>query len=180
MASLFDVSLDHGASAPARPITAPIMTPFFNLPIAPSGHSVRHGKTRSPKTDLTTLLKMRRATQVHHEHARPSDRANVSHVRLPVRQQNLDFREGVRPPQRGPLSALAIAIEQSQESVVRVKSTFRPELHEPLITSNPRQAYWVRKWPVATYCAAGELSRQRGKADMAFVASRHQVYGYTA
>ena len=86
------------------------MTPFFNLPRGPSGHSVRHGKTRSPKADLTTLLKMRRATQVHHEHARLSDRANVSHVRLPVRQQNLDFREGVRPPQRDPLlSALRSA-----------------------------------------------------------------------
>jgi hypothetical protein len=109
LASLFDVSLDHGASAPARPITAPIMTPFFNLPIRPPGHSVRHGKTRSPKADLTTLLKMRRATPVHHEHAGPSDRANVSHVRLPVRQQKLDFREGVRPPQRGPLRALRIA-----------------------------------------------------------------------
>ncbi len=70
------------------------MTPFFNLPMGPSGHSVRHGKTRSPKADLTTLLKMRRATQVHHEHARLSDRANVSHVRLSVRQQNFDFREG--------------------------------------------------------------------------------------
>src|ERR1700737_4607456 len=91
---------------PTRPITAPIMTPFFNLPIGPSGHSVRHGKTRSPKADLTTLLKMRRASHVHHEHARLSDRANVSHVRLPVRQQNLDFTEGVRPPQRGPLRAL--------------------------------------------------------------------------
>jgi hypothetical protein len=55
---------------------------------------VRHGKTRSPKADFTALLKMRGATQVHHEHARPSDRANVSNVRLPVRQQNLDFREG--------------------------------------------------------------------------------------
>jgi hypothetical protein len=85
---------------PTRPITAPIMTPFFNLPIGPSGHSVRHGKTRSPKADLTTLLKMRRATQVHHEHARLSDRANVSHVRLPVRQQNFDFREGVGRPAR--------------------------------------------------------------------------------
>src|SRR5258708_35909864 len=79
---------------PTRPMTAPIMTPFFNLPIGPSGHSVRHGKTRSPKADVTTRLKMRRATQVHHEHARLSDRANVSHVRLPVRQQNLDFGEG--------------------------------------------------------------------------------------
>src|SRR5258708_38599218 len=80
---------------PTRPITAPIMTPFFNLPIEPSGHPVRHGKTRSPKADLTTLLKMRRATQVHHEHARLSDRANVSRVRLSVWQQNFDFREGV-------------------------------------------------------------------------------------
>jgi hypothetical protein len=56
---------------------------------------VRQKKTRSPKADLTKLLKMRRATQVHHEYARPSKRANVSHVRLSVRQQNLDFREGV-------------------------------------------------------------------------------------
>src|SRR5258705_2214533 len=71
------------------------MPPFFNLPIGPSGHSVRHGKTRSPKADLTTLLKMRRATQVHHEHARLSDRANVSHVRLSVWKQILDYREGV-------------------------------------------------------------------------------------
>src|SRR5260370_42150971 len=70
------------------------MPPFFNLPMGPSGHSVRHGKTRSPKADLTTLLKMRRATQVHHEYAGLADRANVSHVRLSVRQQNLDFREG--------------------------------------------------------------------------------------
>jgi hypothetical protein len=85
---------------PTRPITAPIMTPFFNLPIGPSGHSVRHGKTRSPKADLTTLLKMRRATQVHHEYARLSDRANVSHVRLPMRHQNFDFREGVGRPAR--------------------------------------------------------------------------------
>jgi hypothetical protein len=76
------------------------MPPFFNLPIGPSGHSVRHGKTRSPKADLTTLLKMRRATQVHHEHARLSDRANVSHVRLPMRHQNFDFREGVGRPAR--------------------------------------------------------------------------------
>jgi hypothetical protein len=80
------------------------MTPFFNLPRGPRGHSVRHGKTRSPKADLTTLLEMRRETQVHHEHARLSDRANVSHVRLPVRQQNFDFREGVgRLSARGPL-----------------------------------------------------------------------------
>src|ERR1700682_1430043 len=46
---------------------------------------------------------MRGATQVHNEYARPSDGANVSHVRLPVRQQNLDFREGCgvgRPPIR--------------------------------------------------------------------------------
>ncbi len=76
------------------------MPPFFNLPMGPSGHSVRHGKTRSPKADLTTLLKMRRATQVHHEHARLSDRANVSHVRLPMRHQNFDFREGVGRPAR--------------------------------------------------------------------------------
>ena len=52
------------------------------------------------KADLTTLLKMRRATQVHHEHARLSDRANVSHVRLPMRHQNFDFREGVGRPAR--------------------------------------------------------------------------------
>jgi hypothetical protein len=84
--------------------TAPIMTPSFNLRIGPSGHSVRHGKTRSPKADLTTLLKMRRATQVHHEYARPSDRANSSLVRLSVRQQNLDFREGIGRLSWWPLS----------------------------------------------------------------------------
>jgi hypothetical protein len=49
--------------------------------------------SRSPQTDLSPLLKMRRATQTCHEHAGLSDRANVSHVRMPVRQQNLDFRE---------------------------------------------------------------------------------------
>jgi hypothetical protein len=103
---------------PARPITAPIMTPFFNLLIGPSGHSVRHGKTRSPKADLTTLLKMRRATQVHHEHARLSDRANVSHVRLPVRQQNLDFR-GSRPSQRCPLRATRATMNRSMGDAFR-------------------------------------------------------------
>ena len=51
-------------------------------------------KTYNPETDFTALLNMWGATQVHNEHARPADRANVSHVRLPVRQQNLAFREG--------------------------------------------------------------------------------------
>ena len=69
------------------------MPPIFNLQMGSSGHSVRHGKTRSPQADFTTLLEMRGATEVHHEYARPSDRANVSHVRLSVWQQNLDFRE---------------------------------------------------------------------------------------
>jgi hypothetical protein len=75
----------------------------FNLPAVSSRHSVPHGKTRRAEIDLAALLKMRGATQVHNEYARPSDRANVSHVRLPVRQQNLDFREGCgvgRPPIR--------------------------------------------------------------------------------
>src|ERR1700730_10206638 len=67
---------------------------LFNLPTGSSRHSVPHGKTRPAETDFTALLNMRRATQVHNEHARPADRANVSHVRLPVRQQNLAFREG--------------------------------------------------------------------------------------
>jgi hypothetical protein len=75
----------------------------FNLPAGFSRHSVRHGKTRPAEAEFTVLLKMRGATQVHNEYARPSDGANVSHVRLPVRQQNLDFREGCgvgRPPIR--------------------------------------------------------------------------------
>jgi hypothetical protein len=67
---------------------------LFNLPEGFSRHSVPHGKTRPAETDFTALLEMRRATEVHNEHARPSDRANVSDVRLPVRQQNLDFRDG--------------------------------------------------------------------------------------
>jgi hypothetical protein len=66
----------------------------FNLPTGSSRHSVPHGKTRPAETDFTALLDMRGAAQIHNEHARPADRANVSHVRLPVRQQNLDFREG--------------------------------------------------------------------------------------
>jgi hypothetical protein len=73
------------------------------LPAGFSRHSVRHGKTRPAEAEFTVLLKMRGATQVHNEYARPSDGANVSHVRLPVRQQNLDFREGCgvgRPPIR--------------------------------------------------------------------------------
>jgi hypothetical protein len=75
----------------------------FNLPAGFSRHSFRHGKTRPAEAEFTVLLKMRGATQVHNEYARPSDGANVSHVRLPVRQQNLDFREGCgvgRPPIR--------------------------------------------------------------------------------
>ena len=48
------------------------------------------------KTDLPTLLKMRRATKSYHEYARPSDRADISQVRMPVRQLDLDFREGFR------------------------------------------------------------------------------------
>jgi hypothetical protein len=67
---------------------------LFNLPTGFSRHSVPHEKTRPAETDFTALPEMRRAAEVHNEHARPSDRANVSHVRLPVRQQNLDFREG--------------------------------------------------------------------------------------
>src|SRR5450755_4272643 len=75
----------------------------FNLPAGFSRHSFRHGKTRPAEAEFTVLLKMRGATQVHNEYARPSNGANVSHVRLPVRQQNLDFREGCgvgRPPIR--------------------------------------------------------------------------------
>jgi hypothetical protein len=55
------------------------------------GWGVIDGKTSSAETDFTTLLKMRRATQVHHEHAGPADRAHIPHVRMPVRQQNLGF-----------------------------------------------------------------------------------------
>src|ERR1700730_2634793 len=67
---------------------------LFSLPIGTSRHSVPHGKTRPAETDFPALLNMRGASEVHNEHARPADRANVSHVRLPVRQQNVDFREG--------------------------------------------------------------------------------------
>src|SRR6266849_10478561 len=102
---VFHVSLGNGTCRPA--LNAELKPPqsvFFDLPIGLSGQSVRHGKTRSPKADLTTLLKMRRATQVHHEYARPSDRANSSLVRLSVRQQNLDFREGIGRLSWWPLS----------------------------------------------------------------------------
>jgi hypothetical protein len=44
-----------------------------------------HGKSRSPKTDLPTLLKMRRTARVYQEHAGPADRADISHVRMHVR-----------------------------------------------------------------------------------------------
>jgi hypothetical protein len=60
-----------------------------------SAFSAPHGKSRSPKTDLPTLLKMRRTARVYQEHAGPADRAAISHVRMHVRQQNLDFRKDV-------------------------------------------------------------------------------------
>jgi hypothetical protein len=60
-----------------------------------SAFSAPHGKSRSPKTDLPTLLKMRRTARVYQERAGPADRADISHVRIHVRQQNLDFRENV-------------------------------------------------------------------------------------
>jgi hypothetical protein len=34
---------------------------------------------------------MQRATQVYIEHVGPANRAKISHVRMPVRQQNLDI-----------------------------------------------------------------------------------------
>jgi hypothetical protein len=54
---------------------------------------VRHGKARSPQADVATVLKMWRATQVYHEHDGTFEGPNISHVRMPVRQQDLDFRE---------------------------------------------------------------------------------------
>ena len=39
---------------------------------------------------------MRRATEVHHEHVGPADRADIPYVRMPVRQQKLGIREAVR------------------------------------------------------------------------------------
>jgi hypothetical protein len=61
-----------------------------------SGDFVRHGKTRSAKTGISVLLEMRRAIPVHHKHVELLSRAHISHVRMQVRRQNLDFREGVR------------------------------------------------------------------------------------
>jgi hypothetical protein len=60
--------------------TAAIMPPIFNLQMGSSGHSVRHGKTRSPKAELATLLKVRHATEVHHQHVEPFGGANVPHI----------------------------------------------------------------------------------------------------
>jgi hypothetical protein len=51
-----------------------------------SAFSAPHGKSRSPKLDLPTLLKMRRAALFYQEHAGPADRADISHVRMHVRQ----------------------------------------------------------------------------------------------
>jgi hypothetical protein len=61
--------------------------------------SVRHGEARQPKADLAPLLKMRRATKIYQQYAGPTDRTDIPHVRMPVRQSNLGFREDVRPPQ---------------------------------------------------------------------------------
>jgi hypothetical protein len=51
-----------------------------------SAFSAPHGKSRSPKPDLPTLLEMRRAALFYQEHAGPADRADISHVRMHVRQ----------------------------------------------------------------------------------------------
>src|SRR5450432_2692576 len=69
---------------------------------SPNVDKTRVFRTGRPliKRCVHEIVKMRGATQVHNEYARPSDGANVSHVRLPVR---LDFREGCgvgRPPIR--------------------------------------------------------------------------------
>jgi hypothetical protein len=48
-----------------------------------SAFSAPHGKS---KTDLPTLLKMRRAAPLHQEHAGPADRADISHVRMHMGQ----------------------------------------------------------------------------------------------
>ena len=58
-----------------------------------------HGEARQPKADLAPLLKMRRATKIYQQYAGPTDRTDIPHVRMPVRQSNLGFREDVRPPQ---------------------------------------------------------------------------------
>jgi hypothetical protein len=60
--------------------TAAIMPPIFNLKMGSFGHSVRHEKTRSSKAELATLLKVRHATEVHHQHVEPFAGANVPHV----------------------------------------------------------------------------------------------------
>jgi hypothetical protein len=60
--------------------TATITPPIFNLQMGSSGHCVRDGKTRSPKAELATLLKVRHATEVHHQHVEPFGGANVPHV----------------------------------------------------------------------------------------------------
>jgi hypothetical protein len=46
-------------------------------------------------------FKIRRVTKIYHQYARPADRADISNVRMPVRHQNLDIRENVRPPRSG-------------------------------------------------------------------------------
>ncbi len=71
----------------------------FTCPQDRPGISVRHGEARQPKADLAPLLKMRRATKIYQQYAGPADRTDIPHVRMPVRQSNLGFREDVRPPQ---------------------------------------------------------------------------------
>src|SRR3984893_633899 len=47
------------------------------------GISAPHGKADSLATaDLPTVLKMRRATKIYHQYARPSDRTDISQVRI--------------------------------------------------------------------------------------------------
>ncbi len=57
----------------------PRRTGVLALPMLRPGSS-GHGKTNSPQDDFATLLKVRRATDVRHEHARSVDEAEISYV----------------------------------------------------------------------------------------------------
>jgi hypothetical protein len=97
----------------------------FTCPQDRPGISVRHGEARQPKADLAPLLKMRRATKIYQQYAGPADRTDIPHVRMPVRQSNMGFREDVRPPQ--------------------LAAPFLRPAHQ-----TNRSGRWVGRWPVST------------------------------
>jgi hypothetical protein len=56
------------------------------LPVGLPGILCRHGKPRSPETDIATLPEMRRATQIYYQHAGPFGGPHTQYVRMSVRQ----------------------------------------------------------------------------------------------